>query len=295
MAISIPAGFLDWVLQQREVAKYHILFYVLNYVHIACTARKPNLVHGNSRQLIRKCSVLVNYAKAYHPTWYLLNNEHLHTITVALSKQCPGIVYEREIFHLQDCLLGLGQVVAPNALASPRTRPSHRPTMYDGNIPFSFVVTSFSQNYICVTVDKPRLLYNGPMTAGLFSLFFDRSNAHKQFVNYPTIDVEKIRSCTIPAEFDETLTRRIFGYVSVSDFYRDASCAQYMKNVCIPLLCLSAKDDPICIDRSTPAPPTTTSYSPWPPPVATWAFTLAAASSNPPTNGRLVSLLSFAT
>ncbi|CAK4224047.1 unnamed protein product [Aphanomyces euteiches] len=90
----------------------------------------------------------------------------------------------------------------------------------------------------------PRLLYSGEMTKGLVSLFFERSNAHEKFATHPAIDLAKIRQVRTPSEFDEYVTRQIFGFAPQSQ--------RNLKRVRIPLLCLTADDDPICVDRSTP-------------------------------------------
>ncbi|KAG9409474.1 hypothetical protein AC1031_019733 [Aphanomyces cochlioides] len=328
--------------QTREAKKYAVFVYIMHLAHFALAARKPNLTHSNSeliKRLLTRCWFL---REEYHPTWYLLNNGHLHTIMVALSQSHPRIQYDREIFTLND-----GGIVSLD-WATPHEKQD-RPTV----VMLHGLTGGSHDNYVCVAVDKlvragwqvvvmnargcaqtpvltpklfcaaytddlrqvvamlrakvvptaslvsvgfslgsnimvkyigeegercpltaavsvgnpydivectrnlthsllPRLLYSGEMAKGLVSLFFERSNAHEKFATYPAIDLAKIRQVRTPSEFDEDVTRRIFGYDTVSEFYRDASCAQYLKRVRIPLLCLTADDDPICVDRSTP-------------------------------------------
>jgi len=61
-----------------------------------------------------------------------------------------------------------------------------------------------------------------------------------------TVNVEEVLSKSVLLrDFDEFSTRRYFGYPSVDDYYRDASCSRFIPHVKIPLLCLSALDDPI--------------------------------------------------
>ena len=83
-------------------------------------------------------------------------------------------------------------------------------------------------------------------------------------------------------DFDERLTRRVFGYRTVHDvraraaapillrailttrlagrvhrarrrqYYRDGSSARFVAHVRVPLLCMNALDDPICIAAAIP-------------------------------------------
>lgn len=50
-------------------------------------------------------------------------------------------------------------------------------------------------------------------------------------------DLDKIRTLT---DFDSMITSRAFSYATVSDYYRDASCAQYLTRIQVPTFCLSA-------------------------------------------------------
>ncbi|EQC32277.1 hypothetical protein SDRG_10025 [Saprolegnia diclina VS20] len=96
------------------------------------------------------------------------------------------------------------------------------------------------------------VIYSTALTNNLLNLFFKKSNAHEHYVNDPTIDLAALRASKTAAEFDEQLTRRVFGYATASDYYRDASSSQYIKGVRIPTLCLTAKDDPISIYTAIP-------------------------------------------
>jgi predicted alpha/beta-fold hydrolase len=46
-------------------------------------------------------------------------------------------------------------------------------------------------------------------------------------------------------EFHDRFTRRLHGCLTVDDYYRKISSIQNFKNISVPLLCLSAEDDPI--------------------------------------------------
>ncbi|XP_008239230.1 PREDICTED: embryogenesis-associated protein EMB8 [Prunus mume] len=53
-------------------------------------------------------------------------------------------------------------------------------------------------------------------------------------------------------EFDDGLTRVSFGFKSVDDYYSNSSSSNSIKDVCIPLLCIQAGNDPIAPNRGIP-------------------------------------------
>jgi len=57
------------------------------------------------------------------------------------------------------------------------------------------------------------------------------------------VTVSVIKSQTI-RDFDERFTAQLFGFDSYESYYHDASVDRKVHDVQIPLLCLSAADDP---------------------------------------------------
>lgn len=53
-------------------------------------------------------------------------------------------------------------------------------------------------------------------------------------------------------DFDEGLTRVSFGFKSVDDYYSNSSSSDSIKDVCRPLLCIQAANDPIAPNRGIP-------------------------------------------
>ncbi|TMX03667.1 hypothetical protein EJD97_014940 [Solanum chilense] len=53
-------------------------------------------------------------------------------------------------------------------------------------------------------------------------------------------------------EFDDGLTRVSFGFKSVDDYYSNSSSSDSITNVCTPLLCIQAANDPIAPARGIP-------------------------------------------
>ncbi|XP_019453649.1 PREDICTED: embryogenesis-associated protein EMB8-like isoform X2 [Lupinus angustifolius] len=53
-------------------------------------------------------------------------------------------------------------------------------------------------------------------------------------------------------DFDNHATRIVGKYETVDTFYRRCSCAIYVQSVSLPLLCISALDDPVCTREAIP-------------------------------------------
>ena len=66
------------------------------------------------------------------------------------------------------------------------------------------------------------------------------------------IDANYILNTNQIKDFDDLVTAKLFGYKSADDYYRNISCVLDMKNINIPLLCISAKDDQICFKEAIP-------------------------------------------
>ncbi|KAI8126911.1 phospholipase ABHD3 [Lucilia cuprina] len=58
------------------------------------------------------------------------------------------------------------------------------------------------------------------------------------------IDMDKILTCKTIKEFDALFTSKQFGYAHVDDYYSDATLHNKLHYITVPLLCLSAADDP---------------------------------------------------
>ncbi|XP_037946133.1 phospholipase ABHD3 [Teleopsis dalmanni] len=58
------------------------------------------------------------------------------------------------------------------------------------------------------------------------------------------IDMDRILSCKTIKEFDAEFTSKQFGYAHVDDYYDDATLINKLDKISVPLLCLSAADDP---------------------------------------------------
>jgi len=86
---------------------------------------------------------------------------------------------------------------------------------------------------------------------GLTNLF-QKAGLVERFSDHKDIDVKDVMSCTTVKEFDEAFIRRYYGYMTVGDYYRDASSVGYLHGVKVPLLALNALDDPISHHSALP-------------------------------------------
>jgi predicted alpha/beta-fold hydrolase len=66
------------------------------------------------------------------------------------------------------------------------------------------------------------------------------------------LEIEKAEKCKNLKDFDESITRRVLGYKSADDYYRGISCVHHMRNIDVPLLCISSLDDNITSAKAIP-------------------------------------------
>ncbi|KAH0768283.1 hypothetical protein KY285_004154 [Solanum tuberosum] len=65
-------------------------------------------------------------------------------------------------------------------------------------------------------------------------------------------DWEGIVKARSVRDFDHSSTRVLADLETVDTYYRKASCTSYIGNVMVPLLCVSALDDPVCTREAIP-------------------------------------------
>uniref|UniRef100_M4BTS1 AB hydrolase-1 domain-containing protein n=1 Tax=Hyaloperonospora arabidopsidis (strain Emoy2) TaxID=559515 RepID=M4BTS1_HYAAE len=97
-----------------------------------------------------------------------------------------------------------------------------------------------------------RMTYDKALNKNLCELFFDKCNAAEQFTNFPGVDLKAIKATRTVRDFDDTLTKHVFHYDTVDDYYSDAGSVKKLGGVRVPLLCINAEDDPISVSRALP-------------------------------------------
>ncbi|KAF3677255.1 putative embryogenesis-associated protein EMB8-like [Capsicum annuum] len=75
-----------------------------------------------------------------------------------------------------------------------------------------------------------------------------------QFMQQPKLSHwnAALRMSRTVRDFDHSSTRVLADIETVDTYYRKASCASYIGNVMVPLLCISALDDPVCTREAIP-------------------------------------------
>ena len=68
----------------------------------------------------------------------------------------------------------------------------------------------------------------------------------------PGIDVEAIKRVKTLKEFDNLYAAQVNGFEKAEDYYRHASCGQFLSNITIPTLILNAANDPFLGSMSYP-------------------------------------------
>ncbi|KAJ3064861.1 hypothetical protein HDU98_011769 [Podochytrium sp. JEL0797] len=98
--------------------------------------------------------------------------------------------------------------------------------------------------------------YSRFMTKGLVAIFDRHAHMFPADEHHPNhsapISAENVKASKTLTDFDENLTRRVFGYRTVNEFYRMGGSAQYVPDIRIPTLLLNSLDDPIALEASIP-------------------------------------------
>jgi len=85
-------------------------------------------------------------------------------------------------------------------------------------------------------------IYNFILTKSLVG--FLRTHRHV-FENHEVIDIDEVLESRTLQEYDEKITRRLWGYKTIEEYYDEASGKHVLENIAIPFLVLQSLDDPI--------------------------------------------------
>jgi len=88
-----------------------------------------------------------------------------------------------------------------------------------------------------------KIVYNYSMTQGFIKNL--KNNIEALQLNQQ-IDIQSALKCKTTKEFDEFVTRRLFGYPNVDEYYKSIGCLPKISNIKIPGLFIHSLDDPIC-------------------------------------------------
>ncbi|KAG0214926.1 hypothetical protein BGX28_001132 [Mortierella sp. GBA30] len=92
-------------------------------------------------------------------------------------------------------------------------------------------------------------VYSPAMGGNLRRIFM--KHAH-WFENSDIVDVAAVQAGRSMRDFDDQVTRKVFKYRTVHEYYRMASSSQRILDIRRPFLCLNALDDPISVSELLP-------------------------------------------
>ncbi|KAF9910451.1 hypothetical protein EC991_006502 [Linnemannia zychae] len=104
----------------------------------------------------------------------------------------------------------------------------------------------------CLAIERGWLgskIYSPAMGGNLRRIFMKHT---KWFENSGVVDVDLVRRGKSIRDFDDAVTRRVFKYRTVNEYYRMASSSQRILDIKRPFLCLNALDDPIAVSECLP-------------------------------------------
>ncbi|EQC41181.1 hypothetical protein SDRG_01157 [Saprolegnia diclina VS20] len=159
-----------------------------------------------------------------------LRNEHMHTTTPFLAVG-----------------FSLGANILTKYVGEEGSNCTLLAAVSVGN-PYDFVATNIHITHSWFR----RHVYNAAMTKNLLQLVFHLSDAHEQLKDHPDVDLSQLEQAKTLTEYDNLYSRHVFGYETPMDMYRDASSTAYIKDIAIPMLCVSSDDDPICTNSAIP-------------------------------------------
>ena len=96
-----------------------------------------------------------------------------------------------------------------------------------------------------------RKLYLKTMTSNLLRLVKNNRKVLSRDARYLATE-PKLKTVKTMIDFDNLMTGPLFGFSGASEYYREASSVRRLKNISIPTLALSAKDDPVSGDLCVP-------------------------------------------
>ncbi|KAG0378661.1 hypothetical protein BGX24_003186 [Mortierella sp. AD032] len=104
----------------------------------------------------------------------------------------------------------------------------------------------------CLAIERGWLgskIYSPAMGGNLRRIFMKHT---KWFENSEIVDVDLVLRGRSIRDFDDAVTRRVFKYRTVHEYYRMASSSQRLLDIKRPFLCLNALDDPVAVSECLP-------------------------------------------
>jgi len=123
------------------------------------------------------------------------------------------------------------------------------------NSPF-IAAASVSNPFDFVTCDTRMMKYHRYRiySQGLMGELHQYIKNNEQiFKQIPNIDMEELKRCKTIRDFDTAAMIKMWPHRNTEEYYAAASCHLVIDKVKVPLLCINARDDPICPSEAIPA------------------------------------------
>ncbi|CAO3576928.1 unnamed protein product [Absidia cylindrospora] len=111
--------------------------------------------------------------------------------------------------------------------------------------PFDFVAC---ENHLDATYFR-RTIYSGTMANNLKRIF---TRHMTMMMKHPDIVLDEVMSSNTLRSYDKACTRKVYGYSTVNNYYRDCSSNRVIEHVRVPLVCINAMDDPVAWSGGIP-------------------------------------------
>lgn len=106
--------------------------------------------------------------------------------------------------------------------------------------------------HACTDRIQSSIVYDRVLTKGCVDSFQAIMDVFQPSADALGLDINRIVGAKSITEFDESFTRRVFGYARVEDYYSAGSSREFLESVGTPLLVLHAEDDPIVPPHGVP-------------------------------------------
>ncbi|KAI8336096.1 Alpha/Beta hydrolase protein [Chlamydoabsidia padenii] len=96
-------------------------------------------------------------------------------------------------------------------------------------------------NYLDSTYLR-RKIYSGTMANSLKKVFIRHMAMMKK---HPDVITEDVLSAMTIRDYDNACTKKVYGYSTSNNYYRDGSSSRFVEHVRVPLVCVNSLDDPV--------------------------------------------------
>ncbi|XP_038877848.1 embryogenesis-associated protein EMB8 isoform X3 [Benincasa hispida] len=262
--------FLVFLYNFFEIHLLHDFIRAFRGDRVSISASDPDFYQS----VVSKCRIL--HGRYSSTPW--LCSPHLQTIFLSIFGRSPPVSYKRQLFRVPDggtialdwlrssdveCY-GFGvNVTTPDYEKTPTVivipgLTSDSSAAYIKHLAFRIakrgwnVVVSNHRGLGGISLTSERV-YNAAWTEDIRRVV---GHIHSQHPEAPLFVVGTSIGANVLSrsvrDFDNYATRVLGNFETVDAYYRHATSSNYVGNVAVPLLCISALDDPLCTKEAIP-------------------------------------------